>query len=69
MICRFSEVLLKYVEDEYYLERNTNERDAFELAQEKELSKKLEQIEKNSHIKGGMGRCRSTAKFLRRKIM
>ena len=46
MLNYFSEVLLKYVEDEYYLERNTNERDAFELAQEKELSKKLEQIEK-----------------------
>ena len=46
MLDYFSDVLLKYVEEEYYLQSKITERDVFEQKQEEKLSKKLEQIEK-----------------------
>ena len=46
MLDYFSDVLLKYVEEEYYLQIKAGERDAFEERQEEVLCRKLEQIEK-----------------------
>ena len=46
MLDYFAEVLLRYVEDEYYLIHRASERDVYEEKQEKALSKKLNSIEK-----------------------
>lgn len=46
MLDYFAEVLLRYVEDEYYLIHRASERDVYEEEQEKALSKKLDSIEK-----------------------
>lgn len=48
MLDYFADVLLKYVEEEYYLQERAAEREAFEQKQEEELSKKLEKIENQS---------------------
>ena len=46
MLDYFSDVLLKYVEEEYYLQSKITECDEYEQRQEEKLIKKLEQIEK-----------------------
>ena len=47
MLDYFSEILMKYVENEYYLVSKNTEREAFETVQEAKLSHKLAQIERN----------------------
>lgn len=47
MLDYFSEILMKYVENEYYLVSKDAEREAFEVEQEEKLSYKLAQIERN----------------------